>query len=255
VISVSGIGLNTIAGLLVVLIGAGAIFLIAVIDRKKSPRTLRPIAAFQSLRRAIGLAVEDGKRLHVSIGNANILTPNSASALVGLSTLNRIAQLSMISDRPPIATSGDGTLAMLSQDTLRDAYRSGNALEQYDPMRARLAGTTPMSYVAGTIPIIHDENVTANILVGSYGSEVALLTDAIDQKNAFSLAASDSLTAQAALFATANETLIGEELFAIPAYLQAGPFYTASLYAQDILRWIVIAVILAGSALKLLGII
>ena len=249
------ISFNTIAGLLVVLIGAGAIFLLAVFDRKRSSRPLRPIAGFQSLRRAIGLAVEDGKRLHVSIGNADVLSPNSASAFVGLSTLNRIAQLSMISDRPPIATSGDGSLAILSQDTLRGAYRSGNALEQYDPTRARLAGTTPMSYIAGAIPIVHDESVSANILVGSYGGEVALLTDAIDQKNAFSLAASDSLTAQAALYATANEMLIGEELFAIPAYLQAGPFFTSSLYAQDILRWIVIGAILVGSALKLVGVV
>jgi hypothetical protein len=246
---------NTIAGLLVVLIGAGAIFLLAVFDRRHSPRPLRPIPGFQSLRRSIGLAVEDGKRLHVSIGNANILSPNSASALVGLSTLNRIAQLSMISDRPPIATSGEGSLAILSQDTLRGAYRSGNALDQYDPERARLAGPTPMSYIAGVIPIIHDEDISANLLVGSYGGEVALLTDAIDQENAFSLAASDSLTAQAALYATASEPLIGEELFAIPAYLQAGPFFTASLGAQDILRWIVIAAILVGSALKLLGIV
>ena len=112
-----------------------------------------------------------------------------------------------------------------------------------------------MSYIAGVIPIIHDEDISANLLVGSYGGEVALLTDAIDQENAFSLAASDSLTAQAALYATASEPLIGEELFAIPAYLQAGPFFTASLGAQDILRWIVIAAILVGSALKLLGIV
>jgi len=249
------ISFNTIAGLLVVLIGAAAIFLLAVFDRKQSTSPLRPIAGFQSLRRAIGLAVEDGKRLHVSIGSANILNPNSASALVGLSTLSRIAQLSMISDRPPIATSGEGSLAILSQDTLRDAYRSGNALEQYDPTRARLAGVTPMSYIAGAIPIVHDESITANLLVGSYGGEVALLADAIDQENAFSLAASDSLTAQAAMYATASEPLIGEELFAIPAYLQAGPFYTASLRAQDILRWIVIAAILVGSALKLAAII
>jgi hypothetical protein len=249
------ISFNTIAGLLVVLICAGAIFLMAVFNRKQSTSLFRPIAGFQSLRRAIGLAVEDGKRLHVSIGNANILSPNSASALVGLNTLSRIAQMSMISDRPPIATSGEGSLAILSQDTLSGAYRSGNALEQYNPMRARMAGPTPMSYIAGAIPIVHDEGIAANLLVGSFGGEVALLTDAIDQEGAFSLAASDSLTAQAALYATATETLIGEELFAIPAYLQAGPFFTASLHAQDILRWIVIAAILAGSALKLIGVI
>jgi len=249
------ISFNTIVGLSVVLIGAAAIFLLAVFDRKKAAGVFRPIVGFQRLRRAIGLAVEDGKRLHVTLGEASVLSSNSASALVGLSTLERIAQLSIISDRPPMATSGDGSLSILSQDTLRAAYRKGNAMEQYDPKRGLLTGPTPFSYVAGAIPIIHDESISANILVGSFGAEVALLTDAIERENAFSMAASDSLIAQAALYATASEPLIGEELFAIPAYLQASSFHTASLKAQDILRWLVIAAILAGSALKLIGVI
>ena len=49
-------------------------------------------------------------------------------------------------------------------------------------------------------------------------------------------------------------TLIGEELFAVPAYLQAGPFHVASLQVQDILRWVVIALILGGVVLKLVGV-
>ena len=43
-------------------------------------------------------------------------------------------------------------------------------------------------------------------------------------KDAFVLAASDAFSAQSVFYATAGETLIGEELFAIPAYLQAGQY-------------------------------
>jgi hypothetical protein len=244
---------ESIFGLVLILICVVAMIVFSMPLRNRPAVILRQIAAFQHLRRAIGLAIEDGKRLHVSLGNGTILGPNNASALVGLNALEKAAQISIISDRPVVATSGDGSLSILSQDTLRAAYRTNNVLEQYNPDRARLAGVTPFSYIAGSIPVAKIEQVSANILVGHFGPEVALLCEYSDQKGIFTLAASDSLPAQAAMFATAHEPLIGEELFALPAYLQAAPIHQASLRAQDILRWILIAVLIGGALLKLVG--
>jgi hypothetical protein len=52
---------------------------------------------------------------------------------------------------------------------------------------------------------------------------------------------------QAALFATTDNPLLGEELFAAGAYLKVNTYHAASLQAQDILRWITIAGILLGA--------
>lgn len=248
--------IEMIAGLILVLGCAGLMFYFSLPPKKGAPAqfTLRQIPGLGRLRRAMGLAVEDGTRLHISLGKSNGITVPSAASLVALSTLERVAQMSSVSDRPPVATSGDGALSILSQDTLRAAYRTGNALEQYDPSRGRLTGVTPFSYVAGTLPVVHNEHVSANILVGNLGPEAALLAEASDRERAFTLAASDSLPGQAVLFAAAEEPLIGEELYAVPAYLQAGPFHRASVRAQDALRWILILLILVGAVLALLGI-
>jgi hypothetical protein len=247
---------QSILGLLFILLSAGLLFTFSLPKgRTRSRVVLRPNQAFQRLQRAIGLAVENGTRLHVSIGQASIVSPNNASALTGLSTLERVGSLSSVSDRPPVVTSGDGTLAILSQDTLRSAYRASNNPELYDPTQARLSGPTPFSYIAGTLPVIYDERVSANILVGNFGPEVALLAEAGEKQNTFVMAASDAISAQSVVYATAGEPLIGEELFAIPAYLQAGQTHHAGLRAQDLLRWVVIAGLLGGSILKLLGIV
>jgi hypothetical protein len=48
--------------------------------------------------------------------------------------------------------------------------------------------------------------------------------------------------------------LIGEELYAAGAYVGAGASHEASLNVQDILRWLIILAILAGSLLKFLGV-
>ncbi|MCC6148116.1 MAG: hypothetical protein IT308_11175 [Anaerolineaceae bacterium] len=244
------ISLDLIISLVLILTGALATLYFSLPKHARAGG-LRAIRALQNLRRAIGLSVEEGKRLHVSLGNSSILGPNNASALVGLSALEQAARISLVGDRPPVATSGDGTLAILSQDTLQAAYRTNHATAQYDPDRGRLAGVTPFSYTAGVIPILSGEQISANLLVGYYGPEIALICEAAERQGAFVLAGSESLPAQAALYATAQEPLIGEELFAIPAYLQASPVHQASLKAQDVLRWVLILLLIAGAALKL----
>lgn len=237
----------------------GVVFLCAALIgafsvlRARNAAPLRNIPAFDRLRRAIGRLVEDGSRLHVSLGRGELVTPHGASALAGLSLLRRLADLTSAGDKPPIATSGDAALAILSQDTLQGAAEN-SSLVGFDPSAGRLTGLTPFSYAAGVIPSISDENVSATILMGNFGMEAALLTDAADRAGTFSLAGSDNLAAQAVLYATAGEPLIGEEMYAAGAYSESGPFHAASLTAQDILRWLAILVMLGGALLKMAGI-
>ena len=221
--------------------------------RRKSHPVFRDIPAFTRLRQAVGLVVEDGSRLHVSLGRGSLTTPQSASALAGLALLRRLADLTSAGDQPPIATSGDAPLAILSQDTLQAASKFSDRTAS-DPAGGRLTGLTPFSYAAGAIPAIRDEKVSANVLMGNFGVEVALLTDAVERENTFVVAGSDNLTAQAVIYASAQEPLVGEEIFAAGAYVDSGSLHSASLTVQDILRWLVIAAILVGALLTLAGI-
>jgi hypothetical protein len=91
--------------------------------------------------------------------------------------------------------------------------------------------------------------------VGHFGVEAALLAEAAERENTFLIGSSDALSAQAALFASAQEALIGEELFAASTYLDASASNSSSLTIQDVLRWIIILILLVGSGLKLFGII
>lgn len=246
--------ITNVLAIILIVAATGAILFFSLPKQARPIRTFRAIPAFTRLRRAVGLAVENGKRLHISLGKSSIIEPTCPSALVGLNMLERLTNLSMISDRPPVTTSGDPTLALLSQDTARSVYRAGNALDRFEPERVRLTGVTPFSYISGALPVVRDEQATAHVLIGNFGPEVGLLTEATEREKAFTLAASDSLPAQAVLFASAQEPLIGEELFAAPAYLQTRPVYPASLRVLDLLRWAVIVLIVVGIILKLIGV-
>lgn len=221
--------------------------------RRRTPASFRPIAAYERLNRAVGLAVENGTRLHVSLGRGNLFTARGGSALAALAMMRRLAERTSVSDRPPIATSGDASLAILSQDTLQSGYRAAGAEDQYRFSTGRLTGLTPFSYAAGAIPVIHDENVSANVIIGDLGTEAALLAEAADRENTNLIAASDDLSAQSVFYAASEDPLIGEELFAAGAYVGAGASHDASLNVQDILRWLIILAIILGAGLKFLG--
>ncbi|MGW8250474.1 MAG: DUF6754 domain-containing protein, partial [Anaerolineales bacterium] len=74
-----------------------------------------------------------------------------------------------------------------------------------------------------------------------------------ERSESLTLAGSDSIPAQAIFVAAAQEPLIGEELYAAGAYLNAGPLHASSLRAQDIFRWVLIAAIVVGGVLKMVG--
>jgi hypothetical protein len=241
-------------GLAFVAVFFGLLLVFTIRGRGQPRRAMREIAAYSRLRRGIGLAVEAGQRLHISLGQRGISGVAGASTLVGLTVLQRLARAASISDRPPVATSGEAATTLLGQDTLRSAYRAINADSQYDPSASELSGLTPYSYAAGVLPVVYDQQVSLNVLTGSFGSEVALIADAAERTGSLSLGGSDDPTAQAVLYATAQETLVGEELYAAGAYLQAGASHTASVRVQDLFRWIIILMILAGAALKIVGV-
>ena len=241
-----------LAGLGIVILAAIFMVLFAILHRR-SPFSFRSIRAFTRIQRVARLVVEDGTRLHFSLGNGNVLTSAGASALAGLVLLRRLGEITSLSDRPPVATTGNGLLNLLAQDTLRAAHDAVAVEQAFDMNNGRLAGFTPLAYAAGVMPSIRDERISSNVLIGNFGPEVGLLTEAAGRQNATVVAASDSLTAQAVLFASSSETLVGEELFAGGAYVQGDSFHAASLLLQDILRWLIIVALLAGAGLKMVG--
>ena len=80
-----------------------------------------------------------------------------------------------------------------------------------------------------------------------------LVADAAERSRTLLIGATGEPAAQSALYATASDALIGEELFAAPAYFANRPAHVASLAVQDVFRWLIIAAMLLGAVLKFLG--
>jgi hypothetical protein len=240
-------------GLIILFFSAFLLFVITIWKRK-SPLKIHELTASTHLKRALGLSVEDGTRMHVSIGSGSLVNSRGGSALAGLALLRHITERTSVSDQPAVASAGDSVLGLLSQDTLQAGYQAAGVDELYVPTTGRVTGLSPFSYAAGAMDITKNENVSVNIMIGRFGAEASLLADASDRENVAVIGASDDIVGQAVLFASTQDILVGEELFATGAYLGAGASHAASLTVQDILRWLVIIALLGGAFAKFAGI-
>lgn len=238
----------------VILIVATFLLLVITLWKQRSPAHLREIPAFTKLAHALGLSIEDGKRLHISLGHGSLLDARGGSAFAGLALLRNIAERTSVSDMPAVASSGDPTLGLLTQDTLQAGYQAAGVEDAYVHTMGRITGLTPFSYAAGAMQIPQNENVSTNIVVGHIGSEVGLLTDVVDRVSSNLIGASDDLAGQSILYVSTQDPLIGEELFAAGAYLNLNAAHAASLTVQDIFRWLIILALLGGAAAKFVGV-
>lgn len=236
------------------ILGVAAFLLLSLtLWKRRSPSYLREIPAFTKLAHSLGLSIEDGKRLHISLGHGGLLDARGGSAFAGLALLRNIAERTSVSDMPAVASAGDPTLGLLSQDTLQAGYQAAGVEDAYVHTTGRVTGLSPFSYAAGAMQIPQNENVSTNIVIGHLGAEAGLITDAAERNNIKLIGSSDNLVGQSILFANTQDPLIGEELFAAGAYLNEDPAHAASLTVQDIFRWLIILILLGGASLKFLG--
>jgi hypothetical protein len=234
--------------LFLAIILAGLILIFTMMMRGRWP-VLRHLPGYDEVTADVGASVEAGTRVHMALGEGQIIGPGADAELAGLSALVKVAQAASISDRPPVVTSSDGLTSLLSQDVMYSTYRQMRVEERFDQDLGRLAGLGPAGYAAGAMITPSAEKVSATFVIGAMGAEAALIADTGAQHGTVIAAVTDPV-GQAAVFATTDHPLVGEELFAAGAYLKVSHAHAASLQAQDVLRWIAIGVILFGAVIS-----
>ena len=207
---------------------------------------IRSIKAYEALREQADKAVETGRAVHLSLGQADLAGQSSPAGIAALETLDHMVMGGARSDMAPLATVGDGALYLAAQDSMQSARgRAGRPRAFSTDMAQFVAGRQfAMSYAAGVSDVVNQGNLGSNLLLGRFGSEIAVMTEAGERKRLEQVVGSDDPLPTAIGVALTDKVLIGEEFFAAGAYLRQEPAFLASLQLQDVLRVAAIGVIL-----------
>ncbi len=213
---------------------------------------LRTISGLEALPSSVGRSAETGQPLHVSVGVEGIGGLGTAQTWAGLSLLAQLADEAASCDTPLIVTVADPTVLPVAQDILRRAYaRQGNP-EGYDPAQVRYVAPLPMAYAAGVAGLVEREPLTGNVMIGAFGDEYLLIAEAGARQGLHQVVGTANPTTLPLMYASADETLIGEEMFAAGAYTQRLPAQIGSLLTEDWARWVLVAALLVAALWKIL---
>ncbi len=221
--------------------------------RAGRPTSLRPMQAFRRLEGLIGRGAETERPIHISLGTGGIIDTSTAESLAGIILLERVAHQSVSSGAPLIVTVSDPTLLPLAQETARHAWETRLHRYQSAPPEVRLIAPDPVAYAAGVMDVLLGENVIANIMVGKFGDEYLLMGETGVRSQVPQIAGGVNPQVLPFIHATADDTLIGEEIFASGAYINPRATHIASLRVQDWMRVLISIAILLGVLLRSLS--
>ena len=215
---------------------------------------LRPLTSYDQLQEQVGLALESGRQMHVTLGQASLVSAANPTSIAALAVLDHLARDGCANGSPPLVTVGEGTLLTVAQDSLRVAYDAAERLTDFQPGLAQFIAheTDPFAYAGGVATLIENENVMSNVMVGHFGPELVIVAAAANNNGIDQVIGTDDPTALALATAVSEHVLIGEELLAAPAYLEGKPAQIASLQVQDWLRLFIILSILAWALWQLI---
>ncbi|MBN2390689.1 MAG: hypothetical protein JXR84_08200 [Anaerolineae bacterium] len=222
--------------------------------RNQSPPT-GSVSVFPSLADEVGRVAEEGASIHVALGNGSLIGEDAMTSVAALQGLNALIDLSAVYDTPPLITTSDPTLYLLAGDWMRRAYTRLGSADLYKSAAVQFTATSPVTYAAMTATYVSDSGISSNIILGAITQEATLLTTAAEKRGIHSSGGTTLPQGLGALYPALDQEqlIMGEDMFAGSAAVSQSSAGSASLWTQNVLRWLVIAGILGGALISLAG--
>ena len=213
---------------------------------------LRRIPALDRIPDWVNQAVESGRKIHISLGTGGLTGSTAATTLAGLAGLDYLANQGCASGAPPLVTVADPMVLLAAQDVLRKAHIRHGREDDYRATQVEMVAPQPAVYAMGASTHLRSDVTAANMMIGSFGTEALWLAEAGAKNKVTQVGGTDDPQAMALLLAATDAPIVGEEVFAVPAYLHRTPAYVASLQAQDVMRVGIVLLILVAVLLRTL---
>jgi hypothetical protein len=207
---------------------------------------LRRIQAFEALKGFTGRAIEAGRALHLSLGVGSVANETTADSLAGLAVLDYLAEQGATTGVPPTVSMSDPTVMLFAQNALRAAHADDPEGAEEAYRHIRWLAPQPAAYAAGVMNLINIDETEANVMVGHFGDEYLLMGETAARRGAGHIGGTSNPGTLPFIYASAEKTLLGEEIYAAGAYLQQRSAHLGSLISQDTMRWMVAGFIIIG---------
>jgi hypothetical protein len=215
---------------------------------------LRRLPAVDAIDEALGRAVEMGKTVVFTHGTGKLETSSSAGSLAAIATLPYVARRTAELDLQLFLPTGSHTAYNVLNEVMRESAMMEGKPEIYNPDNVRYLSEVSRAYSAGVMSILMTEDVGAAIFLGSYHHAGLMVVETANRVGAMSVGGTDSLSQLCWFVAGCDYSVLGEEIYALGAYISKNPISVGAIAGQDIIKLAVLIITVLGVILTQVGI-
>ncbi|MEE2785985.1 MAG: DUF6754 domain-containing protein [Myxococcota bacterium] len=204
---------------------------------------IRRIPGIDAIEEGIGRATEMGKPVLYVPGIDSLEDIQTIASMLILGEVSKtIAEYQtdvIVSCCVPIVRE-------VADEVVRSGYFRAGHPDAFDPTSVRFIAADQFAFCAGTNGIMYRQKPATNIYLGRFFAESLILAETGYVNQAIQIAGTAEATQLPFFIAACDYTLIGEELFAVSAYLSQDARLVSSLKASDWVKIAVLALLIVG---------
>lgn len=214
-------------------------------EKEKPFGDMRPLAPIAHIDEAVGRAAEMGRSVHFTHGDGNLYEATAGQMLAGLSVLGKVAESCAKYNVPMKVISRYPEVNYVSLNVVREAYLRAGHPERFDPEYCGYVSPDYFAWSNEVVAYILREKPGANFLIGYFLGAAVYLAESGVRVGAMQIGGS-AATGSFFFAVSCDYFLIGEELLAAGAYASGDRESLAGIAAQDLVKAVLLAVIIAG---------
>lgn len=234
-----------------VVLFSGIILVFVALARRGRQLFIRRIAGLEAVDEAVGRATEMGRPVLYSPG----LDPMEEVATVAsINILGQVARKCAEYETRLIMPNRDAIVMTVAQEVVREAYTAVGRPDIFDPGQIYYTTQSQFGYAAAVCGTMLRERPATNFFIGRFYAESLILAETGSSTGAIQIAGTDADQQLPFFITSCDYVLIGEELYAGSVYLSREPLLLGALKGQDAAKAVLLALLLGGAILMLLGV-
>jgi hypothetical protein len=230
---------------LIFLTGAAFFLYLRYARRRAKDIFIRRIPGVDAIEDAVGRATEMGRPILYGTGMEDIQDIQTVASLlilghVGKMTADYDAEIKVCCAYP--------MTMVVAEEVVRQGYANAGRADAHKPDNIMFITAEQFAYAAAVNGMILRDRPATNIFFGRFFAESLMLAETGYLTGAVQIAGTAEFTQLPFFIAACDYTLLGEELYAVGAYLSREPSLIAQLKAADIVKATVMLLIIAGVA-------
>lgn len=211
---------------------------------------IRRMPGIDAIEEGIGRATEMGKPVLYVPGIDEL---QDIQTIASMLILGQVAKTIAEYQADLIVTTAVPIVREVADEVVKAGFYQAGYPDAYRPQDIRFISSDQFAFCAGTNGIIHRQQPATNIYLGRFFAESLILAETGYINKSIQIAGTAEATQLPFFVAACDYTLIGEELFAVSAYLSRDPRLVSSLKASDYLKVALVATLLVGTVAASLG--